>query len=612
VVNAVWEATVLRVSVGAGRSKLVAKLAATAAKPRGRPWQGSLARLAPRMIGYHEASQSLRQEPVMAAKRPRLRSAFTLGGEAAEADHMLEEAFYLSSDYRVMESRTDHRCFIVGRTGAGKSAALKRLEDVNPDHVIRINPENLSLPYITNLQAIRYLDSLEVNLDTFWNTLWKHVLLVEIIRHRYKVSSPEAKENVFTALKSKLQNDKTKQAALAYLNEFEGRFWCEADERVREITDKFTRKIDAEAGIKLGAANSSINAGTTAAYESSSESRAQQVDRFQRIVNENQLARLNKMVEVLDDHILESEHDYRYVVIDDLDRDWVDERIANDLIRCLFSTVYGLQHVQNLKVLVALRTNIFQELDFGRRGGGQEEKFRALVLDMRWTRRDLEMMLDERVRVSAKEVGLDAKGISDILPTANNARGKPIDYILDRTLLRPRDAIAFTNECLAVGIGKGKLSWVEIKKAERTYSSKRLLALRDEWKGTYPGVGRVVEKFRRCPYRMTVNDFQCRLDDIMLLPSDPDFEGVKWLSDITSPMWTSGPDTTWIEIYQPLAETLYGIGLVGMSTHSASAATFGTADPTYMEDARHLERAEYFYVHRTYHAGLDIQDVQQR
>ena len=139
----------------------------------------------------------------MSTKRPRLVSAINLGGEAAEADHLLEEAFYESSDFSVMESRVDHRCFIVGRTGSGKSAALKRLEDLNPAHVIRINPDNLSLPYITNLQAIRYLDSLEVNLDTFWNTLWKHVLLVEIIRHRYNVDSPDAKVNVLSHLKEK-------------------------------------------------------------------------------------------------------------------------------------------------------------------------------------------------------------------------------------------------------------------------------------------------------------------------------------------------------------------------------------------------------------------------
>ena len=35
VVDAVWQGTGLRVSVGAGRSKLVAKLGSTAAKPRG-------------------------------------------------------------------------------------------------------------------------------------------------------------------------------------------------------------------------------------------------------------------------------------------------------------------------------------------------------------------------------------------------------------------------------------------------------------------------------------------------------------------------------------------------------------------------------------------------
>jgi len=131
----------------------------------------------------------------------RLRTGFNLGGEAAEADGLLDEAFIESSDYRVIASKTDHKCFLVGRTGAGKSAVLQRVEEMNPDHVIRINPENLSLPYITNLQAIRYLDSLAINLDTFWQTLWRHVLLVEILRHRYNVSGPVAKGNVLRRTK---------------------------------------------------------------------------------------------------------------------------------------------------------------------------------------------------------------------------------------------------------------------------------------------------------------------------------------------------------------------------------------------------------------------------
>ena len=542
----------------------------------------------------------------MAAKRSPLRSAFNLGGEAAEADRLLEEAFYESSDYQVIESRSDSRCFIVGRTGAGKSAALKHLEDLNPEHVIRINPVNLSLPYITNLQAIRYLDSLEVNLDNFWNVLWRHVLLVEIIRHRYKVDSAEAKNNFLVSLREKVKGDKTKQAALEYLDEFEGKFWCETDERVREITDTLTEKLSAGAGIDTGVPGVRLNVKGDTSVESSYESRVEQVARFQRIVNESQLARLNKMVDVLDDHILASPHDFRYVVIDDLDLEWVDERIANDLIRCLFTTVYSLQHVDHLKILVALRTNIFQELDFGRRGGGQEEKLRALVLNVRWTRNDLELLLDERVRVAAEAASMPVSTIDGLLPHANATMGKPLNYILDRTLLRPRDALAFVNECLRVGVGKPKLPWADIKTAERAYSTGRVQALRDEWKGTYPGIDRVLDIFRRCPARMTKDDFSRRLDEIMLLPAAPSFEGVKWVTDASMAFMTAGATTSWSESYQPILAILYRVGLVGVSKGSG-APTFHTDDPILVDHLGDLDKTEYFYIHRMFHQGLDAQ-----
>jgi transposase len=56
------------------------------------------------------------------------------------------------------------------------------------------------------------------------------------------------------------------------------------------------------------------------------ETRAQQADRFQRLVNNTQLTRLNEMIRVLDEYILDSSQNFTYIVIDDLDKDWVDER----------------------------------------------------------------------------------------------------------------------------------------------------------------------------------------------------------------------------------------------------------------------------------------------
>lgn len=542
------------------------------------------------------------------AKNGRLRSGFNLGGEAAEADGLLDEAFIESDDFRIIASKTEHKCFLVGRTGAGKSAVLQRIEEINPDHVIRINPENLSLPYITNLQAIRYLDSLEINLDTFWQTLWRHVLLVEILKHRYNVDGQIAKTNVLQNLRAKFKNDRAKQAALAYLEEFEGRFWCEADERVRDITNRFTERIEAAGGAGfdvagVGKATAEVSGGS----ETSQETKLQQVARFQRVVNETQLARLNKMIDVLDDDILESPHDFRYVIIDDLDKEWVDERIANDLIRCLFSTVYSLQHVRHLKVLVALRTNIFQELDFGKRGGGQEEKLRALVLEVQWTRAALIDLLDERTRVAARKFGLDINSFSEFLPNSNSTMGRPIDYILDRTLLRPRDALAFANECFKVGIGKDRLAWADIKTAERAYSSGRLLALRDEWKGTYPGIHEVIEKFRRGRVRMTRDEFQERLDDAILLLSDGKFEGVSWLTNASQSLFTSGADASWAELYQPMVRILFSIGLIGISPQRSDAPVFFGDDAMFVEQQSNLDRARYFYVQRTYQLSLDME-----
>jgi hypothetical protein len=539
-------------------------------------------------------------------KRPRLRSTFILGGEQAEADDLLDDAFYESDDYLVIASHDDKRCFIVGRTGSGKSAILRRLEESNPDRVIRITPEDLSLPYITNLQAIRYLDALEINLDNFWMTLWKHVLLVEIIRHRYKVNSPAAKQNFLADLRDRVKRDQAKRAALDYLDEYEGRFWEETDQRVHEITQKFTEKIDAEAGAEAKLGTGSVKFGGKEDYESSSEFKAERVDRFQRIVNETQLARLNKMIKVLDDDILDRPQYFTYVITDDLDREWVDERIANDLIRCLFIAVMDLKRVQNLKVLVALRTNIFQELEFGHRGGGQEEKLRSLVLTLKWTKSDLEELLDERIKVAAPRVGLELDTISDLLPHTNKTRGNPIQYMLDRTLLRPRDAIAFANECITVGVGKDRLAWPDVYAAEQSYSAKRLLALRDEWKPTYPGIDQVFEKFRRCPPIMSRADLQQRLDSAILLLSDPKFAGVQWMLDVTDTMWNSGPNTSWFEMYQPLLKVLYTIGLIGCSKSTPRHAVFFPDDPLFADKESNIERTNSFFVHGTFHRGLDI------
>ncbi|WP_326558043.1 P-loop ATPase, Sll1717 family [Micromonospora sp. NBC_01796] len=533
--------------------------------------------------------------------RRRIQSDFNLGGGAAEADGLLQEAFFESGHYRAIASRTERKCFLVGRTGSGKSAALRKVEEEHPSHVIRINPEDLSLPYITDLGVIRYLSSLDVHMDPLFIALWKHVLLIEVIKHRYNVDSPGAMQRFMSTLMDRIRRDRSKQAALEYLEEFEGRFWCETDERVKEITKRFENQVEAEAGGKLPGAFSIKSGGSS---NSAIEERAELAQRFQRIVNETQLPRLNKMMTVLDDDILDSPQHYTYVVIDDLDRDWVDEKVKNDLIRCLFRTVAELVRVDNLKILVALRTNILESLDFGQ-AGGQEEKFRDLSLRVRWTRGDLQELLDGRTRVAAEMHGLaHIHSLADLLPVPTKTQKDPLDVILNRTLMRPRDAIAFLNQCLENSSGDERITWEAIYAAEQAYSEDGLLALRDEWKPTYAGIDRVLRIFTGASRTISKNDLIVRMDDCILLTTEHDFAGNRWMVEAGSVALFGHGD--WADMYHPLVKLLYNIGFLGCSLGKKNPLIYSHDDSDFMNKVANLREVAFFSVHPAFQPALDI------
>jgi hypothetical protein len=539
--------------------------------------------------------------------RRRLSSGFNLGGQQAEADPLLEQAFYRTSQYRAVADRDDPHCFLIGRTGSGKSAILRQLETEHRGHIVRITPEDLALTYVADLQAVRWLDQQGVHLDPLFIALWKHVFLIELIKHRYKVYSPDAKQNFISSLSERIRKDRSKLEALRYLEEFQGKFWCEADERVREIADRFESQIRTEAGVKLGGSFSAA-----ADEKQTGEQRREMVARFQRVVNETQLPRLNQMIKVLDEDILNSPQNFVTIVIDDLDQDWVDDRVTNTLIRCLFRAVLDLKRVRNLKILVALRTNIFEALDFGQRTGGQEEKFRSLSMRMRWSAADMTAMLDERARAAGERLDTEILGVRSLLPTKNKTRGDALEFIYRRTLMRPRDAINYLNECLSGATANPRITWERIHAAEDAYSKSRLLALRDEWKPTYPGIDRVLAVFEDCEAVMDPSELGRRLDELALIAVDPDFEGASWLSQLTGELWKSG-ESEWADCYGGLARFLFNIGFLG-SALAKTKPVYVQDEPGYLDRRNRIAACERFLIHPAFRRSLDCRfpDDQRR
>lgn len=432
---------------------------------------------------------------------------FTLGTNAAENDPLLSSAFFENADYATIADRRERTSFIVGRTGAGKSAILRHLMANHPTKVISLSPEQLALSYLSDVNVIRFLHNNNVHLEPFFKALWKHVSVVEIFRHRYKIDSPAAKTNILEELKRRLMRDSGKKRALQYLEEFGDKFWCEMDERVRQVTERLNERIEAAGGIQAGIGTSvvipasvSSSTGATSVSETERVETAEQVQRFQRIVNETQLPLLNQMVDMLDSVVLDSDQHFMYLVIDDLDQNWVEDTIRLQLVRCLLEAVVDLSRVESLKIVVALRTNLFNQLDYAsQQHGPQEEKIQSLTLPLRWNAFDLEEFLERRVTAASDYYNVTPPiSLGQLLPNAHSSRQSALEFILDRTLMRPRDVIAYMNFAIRDGAGRRQLSWDNIRGVEKEYSKDRIVALRDEWKDPYLHIDMALERFRRC------------------------------------------------------------------------------------------------------------------
>jgi len=63
-----------------------------------------------------------------------------------------------------------------------------------------------------------------------------------------------------------------------------------------------------------------------------------------------------------------------------------------------------------------------------------------------------------------------------------------MDYLLNRTLMRPRDIIVFFNKCIALATDKPLITAQMVREAEGEFSKDRLRALADEWHADYPNL----------------------------------------------------------------------------------------------------------------------------
>jgi hypothetical protein len=434
--------------------------------------------------------------------------------------------------------------------------------------------------------------------------LWRHVFIVEIIKLYYGNDLFKSKRNLDWLL-DKFNKDKTKKLAIDYLKEWEEKFWEETEYQIKEIETKIENKFKNELMEELDL------------YELTAEEARRKPDyerikkkvlnKAQKVINESQAEAIKEIMDLLKDDLMPKSQKKLYIVIDDLDKEWVSNAIVYDLIKALIETIKEFTKMSNLKIIIALRSNIHRKIFKENTSRGvQREKFDALYLHIKWSKTELEELVNKRLGELMR--GKFTKGsprIEDILPGEGKEKSG-FDYMLERSFYRPRDIIDFFNKSIKYADGKARISRENIREAENDYSIERLNALSDEWLENYGRIDILYSFLKNVKNGFRIEDIKDKAEESFLeqLTSDR----VKELKnhELRCTFENYGKEFKNLTgLIKMVLIILYEIGMIGIKISpqdviewvNNSYSAYGTND---------IKDNTRFYVHKMFERALKI------
>lgn len=411
-----------------------------------------------------------------------------IGSPDAETDSILMQAFVEKDVLSAILNMNNQKSVLIGRTGSGKSAILRYIETTQ-ERVYRIKPEAMSLRYLSNSTILNYFKALDVNLTFFYKVLWKHVFIVELLK-LYFGDNQFKKQNFFETITEKIKNkigksNPKKEKAIAYLKNWSNDFWANTEHRIKELEKMIQTKFTSETGIKVFEYLDLKDSGEKSeARKTLSEIKY----KAERIINESQADEIFEIIDIMEEELFTDPQKKHFVIIDDLDKEWIPSNIRYDMIGSMIEVIKEFQPMKGAKIVISLRDNLFQMIFSGfKHKGGQREKFKSLYLNIEWTEEELKQLLEKRLEVISDR-NLTIKGAFE---KNYNDTKTGFDYMLERTFLRPRDVISFVNHAIENANDKSFFTLDIIKKAEIYYSIDRLHALEDEWGENYGDLEKV-------------------------------------------------------------------------------------------------------------------------
>lgn len=507
----------------------------------------------------------------------RFRRHAMIGSADAEADDaFLKNNCFIDASERlqILRDCADQRSIVGGRTGAGKTALLTMLVEWE-ERAIPLNVRHLAIEYIANSTVLSSFEAAGVKLDILYQFLWRHVFAIELIKARFGLESEEQRPKFWEHLSYRVRGKQKYLDAFRYLNTWGTNFWSNTEATITQIIDKIEKDTKITASVTLWKV---ISLGAEGVRKLSQEERTEIKQRGQEIIKSLQLSQLAAVITALDEDLLTANQKHYYIVVDRLDDPWIDDQRRYPLIRALIETMRDMNsHIRNAKIIIALRTDLLQRvLKATTDPGFQYEKYRDLVLPVTWTAAELEQVLDQRVNTLVKhQYTGQPVSYQELLPRTIGSKKTPaITYLLERTLLRPRDLIILFNYCIEEAENEPRIAVKHLGRAEKRYSEARLVSLYEEWGGLYPCLKAMCHLLKKRPdsFKLGALDDRC-LDELCLrLMEAPD--EMKPGEDVTYMKGYFESRVSAPELRAFIAQVLYRLGVIGLKTETYREITW--------------------------------------
>lgn len=195
------------------------------------------------------------------------------------------------------------------------------------------------------------------------------------------------------------------------------------------------------------------------------------------------------------------EKDEVWLLIDNLDKSWAtrgatfeDVLIVQGLLEASrkLERLFGARDV-SFKCLVFIRPDVLEVLKQHSPDRGKDT-----VIDLDWDDRQLFRDIVQRRIVDSTDLDGDFGEVWSAIAEPTVGIQDSFDYIVDRTLMRPRDALLFVQRAQQVALNRShqRISAGDIEQAEIGYSEEALIQLGLEMEDTHPGMSDAIFAFQ--------------------------------------------------------------------------------------------------------------------